>query len=305
MTAYDFVVDKDGANVRLDVFLANSISGVTRSYIKNLVDGEKVKVNGKKKKAGYIIKENDRISAEVESRELSAAPEEIALEIVFEDEDLAVINKKQGMVVHPARGTLSGTLVNALLFNMKLSDVNGDKIRPGIVHRLDKDTSGLIVVAKNNVSHLSLGRQIAEKSAKRYYLALVDGIIKSDEGIIETAIGRSQKDRVKMAVTVDNKGKKAVTLYRVIERYGEFSFVEFELKTGRTHQIRVHAKYIGHPVTGDKVYGGSQRFKTQGQLLHAYKLVIAHPVTGKTIEFTAPLPEYFKKVLDSLKNDRG
>jgi 23S rRNA pseudouridine1911/1915/1917 synthase len=292
---YEFVAERGDAGLRLDIFLTNRIADATRSHIKTFVESGKITVNGVPKKAGYLLKVGDTVAAQIEVREISAAPEEIPLEIVFQDDYFAVINKPQGMVVHPARGTRSGTLVNALLFNLKsLSDLNGE-IRPGIVHRLDKDTSGLILVAKNNFAHSSLSKQIADKTARRRYTALLDGNIKDDEGIIETFIGRNPKDRLKMAVTKD--GKKAVTLYRIVKRFGDFSLVEFELKTGRTHQIRVHAKHIGHPVTGDKTYGGSQRFKTKGQLLHAHKLTVVHPKSGENMEFHADLPLYFLEIL--------
>ncbi|MDR3263606.1 MAG: RluA family pseudouridine synthase [Clostridiales bacterium] len=300
---YDFVVDERYENLRLDVYLTAVIDGVTRSYIKNLIDGEKSSVNDVVKKAGYILKTGDRVHIETGDRSMSASAEDIPLDIIYQDDDFAVINKKQGMVVHPARGSLNGTLVNALLHSFNsLSDVSGDSVRPGIVHRLDKDTSGLLAVAKNNAAHLSLSRQIADKTAKRYYIALVDGYVKEETGIIDTFIGRNQKDRTKMAVQQD--GRKAVTLYKVLKRYKNFSLVEFELKTGRTHQIRVHSKHIGHPVTGDKVYGGSLRFETEGQLLHAYRLIVAHPSTGIVAAFEAPLPDYFKKIIDKLdKNE--
>ncbi|MDR2090739.1 MAG: RluA family pseudouridine synthase [Clostridiales bacterium] len=296
---YEFIAVREDDGLRLDVFLTEKIDGVTRSYIKTLVDGGKITVNGAAKKAGYALKEGDTVEARTESREISAVPQEIPIEIVFQDDYFAVINKPQGMVVHPARGAPSGTLVNALLFQLRnLSDLNGE-IRPGIVHRLDKDTSGLILAAKNNFAHSSLSKQIADKSARRYYTALLDGNIKDDGGVIETFIGRNPKDRLKMAVTKD--GKKAVTLYRVVERFKDFCLVEFELKTGRTHQIRVHAKHIGHPVTGDRTYGNGAKFKTDGQLLHAHKLTVAHPKSGEIMEFHAELPVYFREILEKLR----
>ncbi|MDR1939522.1 MAG: RluA family pseudouridine synthase [Clostridiales bacterium] len=301
---YEFTVDGSRQNTRLDVFAAEKADGLTRSQIKSLIDSGKLLVNGRAAaKGGYVLRAGDAVRVETETKTPSAAPEEIALDIVYEDEFFAVINKPQGMVVHPARGSLSGTLVNALLYKMTaLSSLNGDAARPGIVHRLDKDTSGLIAVAKTDAAHLSLSKQIADKSALRYYTAVLDGVLKPDEGVIETFIGRSQSDRTKMAVT--KEGRRAVTLFKVTERFAGFTLVEFELKTGRTHQIRVHSKHIGHPVTGDKTYGGSQRFKTDGQLLHASRLVLRHPATGVEMQFFAPLPEYFEKVIALLKKGR-
>ena len=210
-----------------------------------------------------------------------------------------VINKAQGMVTHPATGSPDGTLVNALLYHVKdLSGING-VLRPGIVHRLDKDTSGLIMVAKNDASHLSLSKQIAEKSAKRYYIALVDGNIKEDSGVIEQPIARHRIDRKKMAV--DRDGRVAKTAFKVLERFQKYTLVEYELFTGRTHQIRVHSSFIHHPVVGDPVYGGSNKFGLDGQLLHAFKLVLSHPRSGEIMTFEAPIPQYFETVLNKLR----
>ena len=232
---------------------------------------------------------------------MDVTPCDIDIDIVYEDEDMAVINKAQGMVVHPAPGSYDNTLVNALLYHLSsLSNING-VIRPGIVHRLDKDTSGLLVVAKNDNAHINLQEQISTKSAKRYYIALVDGDLKKDEGIVHTYIDRSSKDRKMMAVSRDNKGREAITLYKVLQRYVGYTLVEFELKTGRTHQIRVHSKHLGHPIVGDRVYGGSNKFGLNGQLLHAFKLVLTHPRTGKEMTFVADIPDYFKNVLNQLK----
>lgn len=297
---YEFIIEKSCAGQRLDIFLAGAVEGVTRSFIKNAADTGKILLNGAElKKAGYILRTGDLVRADITPRVMSAEPEEIPLKIIYQDDDFAVIDKPRGMVVHPARGSLSGTLVNALLYSMRgLSDINGDKIRPGIVHRLDKDTSGLILIAKNNSAHLSLSKQISEKSAKRFYIALLDGILKNDEGTIETFIGRSPKNRVQMAVTRD--GKKAVTLYKVIKRFDKYTLVEFELKTGRTHQIRVHAKHIGHTVTGDKVYGGGKGLTNDGQLLHAYKLIVTSPSSSELMEFRAELPDCFKDALKKI-----
>ena len=231
--------------------------------------------------------------------QITAEPQNLPVEIVYQDGDIAVINKTQGMVTHPCAGTPDGTLVNALMYHIRdLSAING-VLRPGIVHRLDKDTSGLLVVAKNNAAHLSLAEQIEKKTAGRYYVALVCGNIKEDEGTIDAPIARSVRDRKKMAV--DENGRRAVTHYKVRERFGDYTLVEFKLETGRTHQIRVHAKYINHPVVGDVTYGKKDSFGLNGQLLHAYKLTLTHPTTGERMTFEADLPDYFKRVLDKLR----
>lgn len=296
-----YLVDAEDAGQRLDVYLGLR-SKESRSHIKNLIDKGKVLVNGAVKKAGYILKTGEEVTLMPEEiRRLDLTPQDIPIDIVYEDDDIAVINKAQGMVVHPASGSYDNTLVNALLYHLKsLSSING-VVRPGIVHRLDKDTSGLLVVAKNDFAHVSLQEQISTKSAKRYYYALVDGVIKADDGIIHTYIDRSAKDRKLMAVSRNNSGREAITLYKVIERFARYTFVEYELKTGRTHQIRVHSKHIGHTVVGDMQYGGSNKFNLKGQLLHAHKLVLTHPRSGEVMTFEAPLPDYFQDVLDGLR----
>ena len=293
-----FVVDDLDDKIRLDVFLTES-TGWSRSQIKNQVDAGKVLVNGKKQKAGFLIKNGDEIDVKFSKEQMSAEPENISLNIVFEDDDIAIINKPQGMVVHPAPGSPNHTLVNALLFHFEnLSSGSGD-VRPGIVHRIDKDTSGLLVVAKNDKAHESLTKQIAEHSCFRHYLALVEGNVKNDSGIIDTFIGRSEKDRKVMAVI--NEGKRAISRYYVTHRFGNYTLLEFVIETGRTHQIRVHSKYIGHPIVGDKTYGiAKQKFNLNGQLLHAFKLELTHPTTGKRMTFECELPDYFQKVLDKL-----
>ena len=245
------------------------------------------------------------MSAEVtlpDAVEYTAKPENIPLDIVYEDEDIAVVNKPQGMTVHMGNGVTEGTLVNALLYRLdNLSGING-VIRPGIVHRIDKDTSGLLVVAKNDAAHLSLSAQIENKSCKRTYLALLDGIVKNDRGTVTTYIGRDPKDRIKMAVVEPAKGKLAVTDYKVLKRYEKgFTLCRFDLHTGRTHQIRVHARHLGYPVVGDPVYGiKKQKFNLNGQLLHAWRLQLTHPRTGEVMYFEAPLPDYFQAVLNKL-----
>jgi len=282
---------------RADVFLAEK-TGFTRSRITSLIEDGKVLKDGQPLKKGGKAKGELTVIVEDEIP-VSAAGEDIPIDIVYEDSDIAVINKPQGLVTHPCAGTPSGTLVNALVYRIKdLSGING-VLRPGIVHRLDKDTSGLLVIAKNDAAHQSLAKQIELKTAGRHYLALLVGNIKEDEGIIDKPIARSKKDRKQMAV--DENGRRAVTRFFVRERFGNYTLTEFKLETGRTHQIRVHAKFINHPVVGDVVYGKKDEFGLNGQLLHAYKLTLTHPTTGKVMEFTAPLPDYFTAVLEKLR----
>ncbi|MCI5714750.1 MAG: RluA family pseudouridine synthase [Firmicutes bacterium] len=297
----EYKVGEKDVKTRLDSFLYELDNSFTRSHYKNLIEEGHVLVNSKKVKAGYAVKLNDVVSIEmIPARPIETLPQNIPLDIVYEDEDLAVINKPKGMVVHPANGNWDGTLVNALLYNIKdLSGINGE-IRPGIVHRLDKDTSGLLVVAKNDFAHVALSKQIADKTCKRIYLALVIGNMPNDSGVVANYLGRDPKNRLRYAV-VDNGGKYAETHYKVVTRYKDYSLVEFELKTGRTHQIRVHCKYLNHPIVGDDLYGGKSKFKTDGQMLHAYKLSFYHPRTNKYMEFEAQLPEYFQKILSNLQ----
>ena len=286
---------------RLDLYLTSILPDWTRSQIKLQISGGGVKINGKEvTKSGYVVKDGDSLDLNFKQEEISAEPEDIDLDIVYEDDDMAVINKPQGMVVHPAPGSKNHTLVNALLYHFNnLSDINS-KIRPGIVHRIDKDTSGLLVVAKNNFAHENLAKQIGEHSAHRHYLALVEGNVRDESGTIQTNIARDPKDRTKMAVC--EQGKVAITNYVVKQQYDGYSLVEFVLQTGRTHQIRVHSKYIGHPIVGDKTYGyAKQKFNLDGQLLHAYMLEIKQPHTQKQMTFVCPLPNYFEKVLEKLK----
>lgn len=288
-------------NQRLDLFLSEA-TGMTRSGVKKLIDDGLVTMEGKVvKKAGEIARGEVTVEI-VEPVPVNAEGQDIPIDIVYEDADIVVVNKQQGLVTHPCPGTPDGTLVNALVYRVKdLSAING-VTRPGIVHRLDKDTSGLLVVAKNNAAHLSLAQQIGEKTAGRHYVALVVGNIKEDEGTIDKPIARSTKDRKKMAI--DEKGRRAVTHYFVKERFIDYTLVEFVLETGRTHQIRVHAKSINHPVVGDVVYGKKDDFGLNGQLLHAYKLTLTHPRTGEEMTFYAPLPDYFENVLTKLRNKR-
>ena len=298
----NIVINVEETGQRLDAYVAESLDLFSRSKIQNLIDLGDVTVNGKVPKSSYKVREGDII--EIVAKDAvpcEILPEnDVKFDIVYEDEDLAVINKPQGLVVHPTSSMRSGTLVNGLLARLdNLSGING-VLRPGIVHRIDKDTSGLLGVAKNDFAHNALAEQIALKQAKRSYLAINEGVIKEDEGEIKTFIGRNPKDRKQMAVVKD--GKLAITDYKVIERFKNNTYTRFDLQTGRTHQIRVHSKYIGHPIVGDKVYGfEKQRFKLNGQLLHAERLVLTHPRTGKLMEFHAPLPDYFEEVLETLK----
>lgn len=285
---------------RIDKYLTDNME-MSRSRIKNAIIAGEVLVNGKTVKPGDKIKTGDVISAQFhEALPVAIEAEDIAIDILYQDADIAVVNKAQGMVVHPAPGNYTGTLVNALMFHLKdLSGINGE-IRPGIVHRIDKDTSGVLVVAKNDKAHVSLAKQIANKSARRIYAAIVHGNIKEDEVIIDKGIARSKRDRKKMAI--DLMGRQATTIIRVTERFGEFTLVEAELKTGRTHQIRVHLKSIQRPIAADTVYGPRKvRLHSGGQLLHAKTLTLTHPSTGELMTFEAPLPDYFEKALRILR----
>lgn len=298
-----FDITEENVAKRLDVFLQNSLENITRSQIKSALDNGLISVNDKKVKAGYSLKLNDKIVFTLEEKKLpSAKPQNLEIDVVFEDDFFAIINKAQGMVVHPANGNFDGTLVNALTYRFNnLSTINGN-IRPGIVHRLDKNTSGLMVVAKNDFAHQILAKQIQEKTAVRKYYALLEGVLKEDEGTINRNLKRSEKDRKKYITCEANAGRRAVSHFKVIKRFEKFTLCEFKLETGRTHQIRVHANYLKHPVVGDDVYGFKQnKFKTNGQLLHSHYLGFYHPKTNNWVEFEAELPNYFKEILAKLK----
>ena len=285
-------------NGRLDKACSEIFSDYSRSQIKQLLDGGNITVNGKTEKAKYKVKSGDLIRLEEpETKTLELRPENIPLDIVYEDDDVIVINKPQGMVVHPAPGHDEHTLVNALLYHCPLSTINGT-FRPGIVHRIDKDTSGLLMVAKNDKAHRSLAKQLKDKTNIREYVALVHGRIAEDEGTINAPIGRSLKDRKKQAVVKD--GRNAVTHFEVLKRYRDYTLVKCILETGRTHQIRVHMKYICHPLVGDPLYGPKKTIKGNGQFLHAGKLGFVHPTTGKLLIFEAPLPKIFQECLEKL-----
>lgn len=298
------VADVD--NMRLDAYVASKYSTLSRNMIQNLIEDENILVNGKSKKVSYKVQMGDSIEITVpEARELNIKPEKIPLEVVYEDDDIIVVNKPKGLVVHPANGNPDGTLVNAIMDLCKgsLSGIGGE-IRPGIVHRLDKDTSGLLIVAKNDVAHINMSNQIKDRQVKKIYIALVRGIVGEDEATINMPIGRSTKDRKKMAVRKD--GKEAVTHFKVLKRYSKYTLLEVKIDTGRTHQIRVHMAEIGHPVVGDMVYSnGKNEFGVEGQMLHARSLDFKHPVTGKEMHLEAELPQYFKDVLEKLDAEVG
>lgn len=298
-------VDEESENERLDVAISDGAENFSRSKAQKLIENGAVKLNGETaEKPSKTVKNGDVIIIDCpELKPVEILPQNIPLDIVFQNSMLAVINKQRGLTVHPANGVYTDTLVNALLFHLKdLSGINGE-LRPGIVHRLDKATSGLMLVAKNDIAHQNLARQIQSKECKRIYYALVEGVIKEDNGIIDKPIGRSATDRKKMAV--DPKGKTAVTEYTVLTRYAKNTLVKFQLQTGRTHQIRVHTKYIGHPIVGDKTYGfKNQRFNLAGQLLHSKEIVFTDPESGKILEFQSELPDYFQKILKIIENER-
>jgi len=287
---------------RVDVFLAEKYKDLTRSYISKLNDQNKILVNNKKVKNGYKLEENDEIIVDIQLKpQLSYEAEDISIEVIYEDADLIIINKPQGLCVHPAVKNEHHTLVNALMFKYKeLSDINGE-FRPGIVHRLDKDTSGLMIVAKNNFAHINLQKQIQTKTCKRKYLALVIGSFKEDSGVINKNLKRSKKNRLKYEVCANFEGRTAITNYKTLEKFKGFSLVEFSLQTGRTHQIRVHSSFMGHPIVGDKLYGVPDKFNLQGQLLTSYSLSLISPSTNKELHFEIDLPLYFTKILQNLR----
>lgn len=291
---------------RVDKVLSEYFSDYSRSFIRKLFDDDLILVNGKKSKPGYNIKSGDVLDISVpDPVDIQIVPENIPLDIIYEDDDVILVNKPKGMVVHPAPGHYSGTLVNGLMYHFgdSLSGINGE-IRPGIVHRIDMDTTGVLVVCKNDNAHRALSEQLHEHSITRKYYAIVHGNIAVDDGTVDAPIGRSPKDRKKMAVNTKN-GRRAVTHYHVLERFGgKYTYIECQLETGRTHQIRVHMASLGHPIVGDEVYGPKKcPFKLQGQTLHAGVLGFIHPSTGKYVEFTADLPDYLKKLISILREN--
>ena len=303
---FEYVVSDEYEGLRIDKLLSELSPSFSRTYIKKLIDDKKVFCNGKNVKASFCISENDYIKMEIPPAEIpEILPQDIPLDIIYEDEDVLVVNKPKDMVVHPAAGHYKDTLVNAVMYHChdNLSGING-VMRPGIVHRIDKDTTGSVIICKNDNAHQKIAKQLKEHSINRVYHAICYGVIKEDEGTIETLIGRSTNDRKKMAV-VTSGGKEAVTHFRVLKRFEEdnMTYIECRLETGRTHQIRVHMAHIGHPLLGDEVYAGNRknRFKLKGQCLHAKTLGFIHPATNEYIETDAPLPEYFSHLLNVLK----
>ena len=291
----------DLENMRLDAYIASKKENISRTNIQRLIEEGNILVNEQKKKISYKVQIGDSIEINIpEAKETDIKAEDIPLEVVYEDSDIIVVNKPKGMVVHPANGNPDGTLVNAIMNICKgsLSGIGGE-IRPGIVHRLDKDTSGLLIVAKNDLAHINMSTQIKNREVKKIYIALVKGNINENEATINMPIGRSTKDRKKMAVR--KEGKEAVTHFKVLKRYGDYTLLKIKIDTGRTHQIRVHMAEIGHPVVGDMVYSkGKNEFGVEGQMLHATSLDFKHPITGKEMHLEADLPEYFKNVLNEL-----
>ncbi|MCT4621371.1 MAG: RluA family pseudouridine synthase [Marinisporobacter sp.] len=306
MDTQKFVIDEIDEDTRLDLYLSKQLEDMSRSYIQKLIEKGNVKINNQEiKTKKYKVIENDEIIIEIPQPEvLKIESENIPIEMVYEDDDLLVVNKPQGMVVHPAPGNYHGTLVNALMYHCKnLSSING-VIRPGIVHRIDKDTSGLLMVAKSDQAHKSLAEQLKEHSINRRYIALVHGNIKEETGTICAPIGRHPVDRLKMAV-VDRNGKDATTHFTVLKRWKEYTLIEAKLETGRTHQIRVHMAYIKHPLVGDPTYGPKkQKFRLNGQLLHAKVIGFIHPIKNEYMEFVADLPEYFKNIIKILDDKK-
>ena len=298
MKEYLLEVEDIYENDRVDRFVVSELADFSRSYIQKLIESGDLTVNGQNVRSSYKVRTGDRIKVITSAIIPDIVPQDIPLDILYEDEDILIVNKPKDMVVHPAPGHYSDTLVNAVMFHCKgsLSGING-VMRPGIVHRIDKDTTGSLVICKNDLAHEKIAEQLQDHSINREYVAIVTGVIENDNGIIDKPIKRSTADRRKM--TVDDDGKRAVTHYEVIERYDKFTFVKCRLETGRTHQIRVHMASIGHPVAGDELYGNKVKtpVKTFGQALHAQTLGLIHPRTGEYIEVSAPLPDYFKKFL--------
>ena len=293
----------ENENKRLDIYISEAYKVLSRTAIKRLSEEEKIHVNGKVEKTSYKVKNGDNIEIEIpEAKETKLEAQNIPVPVIYEDKDIIVVNKPKGMVVHPANGNPDGTLVNAILAMCKgsLSGIGGE-IRPGIVHRLDKDTSGLLIVAKNDEAHIKMSKQIQDRKVEKRYIALVRGNVPDDEATIDMPIARSKVDRKKMAV--DKNGKEAVTHFKVLKRYGNYTLLEIKIDTGRTHQIRVHMSYIGYPVVGDSVYSsGKNEFGVEGQMLHARYLKFKHPITGKELNLEAPLPEDFEKIIKQLES---
>ena len=298
----EYIINLDTQNIRLDKVITMLNPELSRSMIQKMLDDGNILVNGKQEKASYKTKLNDKIEVEeVIAKEIEIKAQDIPVDVIYEDTDIIVVNKPKGMVVHPANGNPDGTLVNAIMNICKdsLSGIGGE-IRPGIVHRIDKDTSGLLIIAKNDKAHINLSEQIKNREITKKYVALARGVIKENNATIDMPIGRSDKDRKKMAVRKD--GKNAVTHFEVIKRYNGYTYLDIKIDTGRTHQIRVHLAEIGYPIVGDGVYSnGKNPFGVEGQMLHAKSLEFKHPKTGETLKLEAPLPEYFEEVLNELE----
>ena len=298
----EYKIKKENEGIRLDKIIAQLEKDISRTTIQRMIEEGNILVNDKKVKISYKVLEDDIIIVTPEqAQEIDLLAQEIPLNIIHEDDDILIVNKEKGMVVHPGNGNPDGTLVNAIMARCKesLSGIGG-KIRPGVVHRIDKDTSGLVIIAKNDKAHINISDQIKNREVEKTYLALVRGNIKENEAVINMPIGRSSKDRKKMAV--DKKGKEAITEFKVLEKYDGFTYIEVKIKTGRTHQIRVHMAEIGYPIVGDEVYSnGRNPFSVKGQMLHAAKLGFVHPTTNKKVIFEAPLPEYFERILEELE----
>ena len=296
-----YIVKQEEQGKRLDAYVSNQNNELTRTAAQRLIEQEKILVNGKRQKVSYKITEGDNITIEdSEAKTIELKAQKIPIDVIYEDKDIIVVNKPKGMVVHPANGNPDGTLVNAIMAICKdsLSGIGGE-IRPGIVHRLDKDTSGLLIVAKNDNAHVNMSEQIKNHEVKKTYIALVRGIVKENEATIDMPIGRSRSDRKKMAV--DKNGRNAVTHIKVLKRYDKYTLLEINIETGRTHQIRVHLSHIGYPIIGDYTYSnGKNEFGVIGQCLHAKSLEFKHPITGKEIKLEAPLPSYFENILKEL-----
>lgn len=300
-----FVVEIEQVGKRLDLFVISVIKDLSRMNAKRLIEDGNVQVNSKNSKVSYKVQNGDIIEIHIpEAKQLDLKAQDIPIEVVYEDSDIIVVNKPKGLVVHPANGNWDGTLVNAIMAICKdsLSGIGGE-VRPGIVHRLDKDTSGLLIIAKNDKAHINMSNEIKNREVKKVYIALVRGIVAENEATINMPIGRSNKDRKKMAVV--KNGKEAITHFKVIKRFDKYTLLEVKIDTGRTHQIRVHLSEIGHPVVGDEIYSnGKNEFGVHGQLLHAKSLDFKHPITGKDMHLEAELPEEFKNILKKLEEER-
>ena len=296
-----YIVKPNEAGKRIDAYISTMEEEISRTAVQRLIEEETITVNGKKTKASYKVQENDIIEiGENKPKEIELKAEDIPIEIIYEDEDIIVVNKPKGLVVHPAVGNPDGTLVNAIMAICKdsLSGIGGE-IRPGIVHRLDKDTSGILIIAKNDIAHINLSEQIKNHEVEKTYIALVRGIVKENEATINMPIGRSTKDRKKMAV--NKNGKNAITHFKVLKRYDKYTLLEIKIETGRTHQIRVHLSHIGYPVVGDYTYSnGKNDFNVEGQMLHSQKIKFKHPKYDKEMELVANIPEYFQEILERL-----